>query len=324
MTDLSDAVTIASIVLFQGRKMIKKRPTVNYLNNRDLMLEIHRSKTSYSKFIDDCYKDYDLIVSEIPDNSSGEPDYSTLPITLEDIATARQNRAARHQREAFNRSLLSFTKGVKPKESEFKVDPTSYSNNELVFRVHTYEHIPKDDDRKKTKRTYSDLFIKLNFIPFKHFILSDESNYDRKVSLADVTLYFKEVGRSHTNKNGEFSLNSGAITNKLATMYLLLVEKYASKANWRGYSYVDEMQGAALLQLTYAGLQFNEMKSDNPFSYLTSFISNSFTRILNSEKQNQILRDDLLISSGHDPSWTAQFEHEESIRKGREEKLHDE
>jgi hypothetical protein len=102
-------------------------------------------------------------------------------------------------------------------------------------------------------------------------------------------------------------------------MYMLLVERYAEKTNWRGYSYVDEMQGVALVQLSYAGLQFNEMKSDNPFSYLTTFVSNSFTRVLNLEKQNQNLRDDLLTSAGHDPSWTRQFEYEESIRKGREE-----
>jgi hypothetical protein len=91
------------------------------------------------------------------------------------------------------------------------------------------------------------MFVKMNFIPFKHFVLSDDSDCTRKVVDGSKTLYFKEVGRSHTNKKGEFSLTSGAVTNKLATMYLLLVEKYASKSNWRGYSYVDEMQGAALL-----------------------------------------------------------------------------
>lgn len=287
------------------------------------MLEIHRSKTSYSKFTDDRYKDYDVIVTEIPEDSSGIPDYSTIPITYEQIIQAKQARAARFQREAFNRALLSFNKGIKPKESEFKIDPSIYNDNEVVIRVHTYEHIPRDSDRKKTKRSYSDMFVKLNFIPFKHFILSDINDYDRVVDDNGHKLYFKEVGRSHTDKHGNFSLTSGAVTNKLATMYLLLVEKYASKSNWRGYSYVDEMQGAALLQLSYAGLQFNEMKSDNPFSYLTSFISNSFTRILNSEKQNQLIRDDLLITSGHDPSWTAQFEHEDAIRKGREEKLNE-
>ena len=50
-------------------------------------------------------------------------------------------------------------------------------------------------------------------------------------------------------------------------MYIKLVERYSQRSNWRGYTYIDEMRGQALLQLTQIGLQFNEAKSDNPFAY---------------------------------------------------------
>jgi hypothetical protein len=70
------------------------------------------------------------------------------------------------------------------------------------------------------------------------------------------------------------------------------------------------MQGQALMQLSQIGLQFDESKSENPFAYYTAAITNSFTRILNVEKKNQALRDDILQENGLMPSHTRQIEHE--------------
>ena len=66
------------------------------------------------------------------------------------------------------------------------------------------------------------------------------------------------------------------------------------------------MRGQALLQLSIIGLQFDESKSANPFAYYTAAITNSFTRILNIEKRNQNIRDDILEMNGLNPSWTRQ------------------
>jgi hypothetical protein len=66
------------------------------------------------------------------------------------------------------------------------------------------------------------------------------------------------------------------------------------------------MRGQALLQLSQIGLQFDESKSQNPFAYYTAAITNSFTRILNLEKKNQHIRDDILEMNGLNPSWTRQ------------------
>ena len=122
-----------------------------------------------------------------------------------------------------------------------------------------------------------------------------------------------EVGRSHS-QNGEFSLTHGSTTNILATMFILLVDRYSQRSNWRGYSYVNEMKGQALLQLSAVALQFSEYKSANPFSYLTTVVNNSFTRVLNTEKRHQNIRDDLLQMQGKSPSFTRQLDHEEQIR----------
>jgi hypothetical protein len=139
--------------------------------------------------------------------------------------------------------------------------------------------------------------VRVNFPPFQHFKL-DSNNF------------LQCIGKSHwlgDIETGEFSKDHGQITNKLAKMYLMLCEKYALRYNWRGYTYNDEMRGAAILQLTYVGLRFNESKSANPFAYYTAAINNSFCRVLNSEKRNQNIRDDILEMNGLAPSWSRQL-----------------
>lgn len=85
-----------------------------------------------------------------------------------------------------------------------------------------------------------------------------------------------------------------------------LCERYATRSNWRGYTYNDEMRSQALLQLSQVGLQFDESKSQNPFAYYTTAITNSFTRVLNIEKRNQNIRDDILEMNNFNPSYTRQ------------------
>jgi hypothetical protein len=117
------------------------------------------------------------------------------------------------------------------------------------------------------------------------------------------------VGKSHWKgdlERGEFSKDHGQMTNDLARMFIKLCERYATRGNVRGYTYNDEMRGQAILQLTQIGLQFDESKSDNPFAYYTAAVTNSFVRIINIEKRNQNIRDDILEMNGMNPSWTRQ------------------
>ena len=79
------------------------------------------------------------------------------------------------------------------------------------------------------------------------------------------------------------------------------------------------MKGQSLLQLSAMGLQFNEAKSNNPFAYYTQALTHSFTRVLNIEKKNQNIRDKILVEKGLTPSFSKQIEHEEKLRKMREE-----
>lgn len=269
---------------------------INYLNNKDMLKEIHKSKNSFCEYIDPKYSDYDIIVENLED--------IFLPETIENAKIARAARLASIAYEAALAAAGVVTKADKPRLAEFKIKPDTINQDDLVFRVLGFEHIPLAPGRKKNPKSTADSYVKLNFYPFKHYIIENGAA--------------KEVGRSHSKK-GKFSTEHGSITSKLAKMFILMVNKYGQRGNWRGYTYLDEMKGQALLQLSQMGLQFDEYKSDNPFSYYTASVSNSFTRVFNLEKKNQDLRDDLLIDSGASPSFSRQLALENEIRHLRED-----
>tara|TARA_R100000951_G_scaffold19624_2_gene16484 strand:- start:129 stop:713 length:585 start_codon:yes stop_codon:yes gene_type:complete len=149
-----------------------------------------------------------------------------------------------------------------------------------------------DDDPSKAKGVTK--YVKVNFPPFFHYCVTEDSE-------PYIT------GKSHwkgTIEKGKFNKEHGAMTPKLAHMFIKLCERYATRSNWRGYTYNDEMRSQALLQLSQIGLQFDESKSQNPFAYYTAAITNSFTRVLNIEKRNQNIRDDILEMNDFTPSYT--------------------
>ena len=275
----------------------------NYLNNKDILKEIHKSKTTYCTYTKPEFGDYDLILTDVKQ------------INKKNILQGRRNRAERLGKLAHEAAVLS--DGVKRKLDEFEIKYTKIPETDVVFRVMAWDHIPVDD--VKTRRAAEKLaeeegpptteydddgieipapakYVKCNFPPFHHYMVQE----DGTVAC---------VGKSHWKgplDAGEFSRTHGNMTNKLAHMFMKLCERYATRSNWRGYTYNDEMRSQALLQLSQIGLQFDESKSQNPFAYYTAAITNSFTRVLNIEKRNQNLRDDILEMNGLTPSYTRQ------------------
>ena len=261
----------------------------NYLNNKDILKEIHKSKGSFCEFTEPEYADYDLIYRNPIEK-----------ITKKAVKEARQNRAERLTQKKCDELGIK-----KAKIGDDEVRLRDIKDTDVIIRVYTYDHIPDDPDRKTNPKTVADTKVKLNFIPFKHYKMKDDGTWDL-------------IGMSHWQggfQNGKFSMTHSKITNKLAMMYMKLCQRYGSRGNWRGYTYNDEMQSQALLQLSQIGLQFDEDKSANPFAYYTAAITNSFTRILNVEKKHQSLRDDLLQEAGVNPSYTRQIEHEMKVNQ---------
>ena len=276
--------------------LTKTPARVNYLNNRDILKEIHASKNTYCWYRDRVLDhQYDIILPSLD------------RINQRTIVEARKSRADRIRRETGE-----------------VIDQKKIPNTDLVFRITAWDHIPrapkkitKAEAKKRKLEEILDLddaqeddplaglidepvldlnHVRLNFPPFEHYRIDENK-----------TPFI--VGRSHWQgdlETGEFCREHGTMTRKLATMFMKLCERYATRSNWRGYTYNEEMRGQALLQLSQIGLQFDESKSQNPFAYYTAAITNSFTRILNIEKKNQNIRDDILEMNGLNPSWTRQ------------------
>jgi len=241
-----------------------------YVKNHDLLREIHISKSSYCFFIEEKYNEYHLIIS------------SLSKIDNEKINIARRNYIIKNGD-----------------------DPENISD--LVFRVITYSHIPENFLKNKKKNSNS---IKLNFIPFKHYIIEKTSSS----SLFNKPVYkFKEVGRSHWKGNletGKFSVDHGNLTHNLALMIQKIVDNYSQKSNWRGYTWLEDMKSQAILQLIESALKFDETKSNNPFAYFTCIIANAFKGTINSEDKISQIKNLKLIEKGFNGSFNFQLDYE--------------
>lgn len=271
-------------------------PKVNYLNNKDMLLEIHRSKSSYCSFTDPKFHQYDIILPNLD------------KINIRTVAEAKRNQAKRIGDLEYSTRKKA---GEKVKQADCEVDYKKIAKTDLVFRIMTFDHIPLNNTRKKNPKSLADHRDKVNFPPFQHWKFNDE---DELIC----------VGKSHWKGDlvkGKFDKDAGQITNTLARMMLKLCERYATRGNVRGYTYNDEMKGQAILQLTQIGLQFDESKSDNPFAYFTAAVTNSFVRVINIEKRNQNIRDDVLEINGMNPSYsrTGAGEHAAALKRFNEE-----
>jgi len=259
------------------------------------------------------YSEYDIIIRSLDEVPA---------LLVEPEILARTARADRLTKIAQGTMAVD---GKKAKAELVAVNPISIRDQDVIFRLMTWGHIPEAppsppkvpkgkkakglvvDDMAEILETEYDLpvieiaapspkYMKVNFQPYQHFKLNDEGE-------------LVCVGKSHWKgdvNTGEFSKDHGKITNTLAMMYMKLCERYATRANWRGYTYVDEMKSTALLQLSQIGLQFDESVSSNPFAYYTMTLQNSFTRVFNIEKRNQNIRDDILEINNLTPSFTRQ------------------
>lgn len=177
--------------------------TIKYINNRELIAEIQRSKATYCYFISSDYHMYDMVLTSL---------------------------------EALTSDLLTntiLTKAAKMSTKAVPVDPMSIDPESIVFRVMTDSHLPPETDEKRRRKsnTTGEWVAKPNFPPFKHYIMRDGKPV--------------EVGRSHWKngfENGEFCINHGKITERLARMFMMLTEQYSHRGNWRSYSYREEIR----------------------------------------------------------------------------------
>jgi predicted peroxiredoxin len=188
----------------------------NYLNNKDILKEIHKSKNTYCWFAQPSDADYDMIITD------------GRKITKKDITEAKKNRAERLGKIAHEAATAD---GTKIKLDEFVVKHTKIPEEDLVFRVMTWAHVPMMDVVKTVKKRGkaepvdedesidteydADLdepskptkYVKVNFPPFQHVKLAR----DAEDNLVQVV-----VGISHWKGDpatGHYSRDHGSMTN---------------------------------------------------------------------------------------------------------------
>lgn len=239
----------------------------NYLSNKNILIEIARSKNSYCSYLEDHHGNYDLIITpEASQSLSGA------------LSTVNWHQVSQDK-----------LKGAE-NGSEAVLEPT------CIVRVMTWEHVPEALDRPRRGREKNKTHERVCFPPFMHF--------EHTVRGGWVC-----VGKSHWTgglHNGHFSNEHGRLTEELGKMIWELANRYSTRSSWRGYSYREDMVADAVDNLVENALKFDESRTQNPFAFYTTCVTNRFRRVWREEEQQQHIRDDLLISYGKAPSMTRQ------------------
>ena len=251
---------------------------VKYLNNRDLITEIHNSKCSFSSFTKPEYKQYDIILTSLD------------KINIRTVADAKRAQAKRIGITKFNQARANGDKKIKL--SECTPDYKTIAKADVIIRIMTFDHIPLAPGRKKTPKIRADDHEKVNFPPFQHWKYNDQ---DELVC----------VGKSHwigDVDTGHFSKDHGRITENLGRMFIKLSERYSQRSNWR--SYCVDTDTEALTQRGWVGIdEINESdmilsynNGQNTWSRIKSIYRGDFNGLMHNMTNTSI---DALVTPNH-------------------------
>ncbi len=265
--------------------------TAKIVSNQYLLKELQLSKASYGEF-ETGFEQYHMIC---------EYEDITIEAAKEIQRKLLVTRSGKISQAAKKRGI--------PGYSTYRAPETDIPIETITFRVHDWSYVPEADEehegfskRQKRLKVGVETKAKVPFKPYRHYVFRGN--------------LITEVGRTHWQGdliNGSFEANKGEPTKNLCLAWMLMAEKYGRRANWRHYSYVDEMQSNAIMALLKGGLTFDEQAQPlgpNPFAFYSQILKNSFTQIQNNEKKIQTNRDTLLIASGYSPSYSYERKHE--------------
>jgi hypothetical protein len=195
------------------------------------------------------------------------------------------------------------------KEKTLKIDSikNEIKENEKIIRLNKLNKIKQEPYKDKNK------LLKEEVLSIK-----DEIKELSKQFSENIMKYGKEILRSHwsgdTIETGHFDVSQGNLSEGLVVMIMMLVSKYARSGNWASYTFRDDMESAAMLQLYDTALKFEEVKGNNVFAYLTQIASNRFTYILNTEKNQRKIKSKLMQQAGYNATYNEQVDFEMKLR----------
>lgn len=162
----------------------------------------------------------------------------------------------------------------------------------------------------KSKLSYCEIIDQTRTIP-DHFILDRADLGDNGIYCLMTDEHIVVEARMPAfilidAATGEITVKShakqGRMTNGLGRLLMKLANSYATRRNWNGYTWNDEMISEALVNLTANALKFNEAKSDNPHAYFTRCLQNSFIVENAKQKKYYDTKDEVRFEHGLKPS----------------------
>ena len=236
----------------------------NYLNNKDLLIEIHKSKNTYVMFRDPKNDhDFDMILQDKEDitgasvvqlvephpnailirkvfatkDHADEEDIVLYDCTVPNIILAKEYKAKRIAKIQYDAAVKA---GEKVKQAEFLIDPTSYTDEDIIFRINTFEHIPiappkvskvkptrkkmiesallkeigVDEDIPAVKTKY----VKVNFPPFYHYRWHEGELIQASRIGYRITAKFVRIFFGHVFNNPETVINEEMLKPELQDM----------------------------------------------------------------------------------------------------------
>lgn len=297
-----------------------------FLKNANLLAEVHNSKLTYCCYEKEEYSKYDIICK----------DYKLItPNIILSFFNKNKDRDYIIIRVMTAEHVLPYCKNDKVNLQELKMKPFKHylilkKDFEKVYSDSLYSLKDIDDlnnriDVLKEEKKDNNRNIRLNKLEKNKQTPFKEKNKQIEIEVKELTekikdlaesfsndilKYSKEVLRSHwfgeTIESGHFDVSQGHLTDGLVYMIMMLVEQFAKSGNWSGYTYIDDMKGAALVHLCDVSLKFEESESSNVFSYLTQVASNKFTATLNSEKYQRKIKSRMMQAVGYNPTFNEQ------------------
>ena len=80
---------------------------------------------------------------------------------------------------------------------------------------------------------------------------------------------------------------------------LLIAQRFATKGNFSGYSFKEDMIGDGYENCVRYLHNFNPEKSKNPFGYISLIIKNAFVRRIEREAQHSYIRHKLMVGASN-------------------------
>ena len=112
----------------------------------------------------------------------------------------------------------------------------------------------------------------------RHYV-NNKTLYEEMVKYKDKTNQCKLEGKELPQ-----------ISRYVGECFLLICNKLATKPNFIGYSYKDEMIADAIENCVAAAHSFDPSKSTNPFAYFTQIAWNAFIRRITKEKKQAYVK----------------------------------